>query len=90
MGWKRNRGHRPDANAADIVDALRDAHALVWPIGRPCDLLVLSGGRLYLLDVDGITKNRKRDPEQLENFALWRVQLVATPESALKAIGIQT
>lgn len=88
MGWKRHAGHRPDANSADIVDALRAAGVLVWPIGRPCDLLCLSGDRYYLLDVDGITKNRKRDPKQLETFKDFRVRLVKTPEAALAAVGL--
>jgi hypothetical protein len=88
MGWKRHAGHRSDQNAGPIIDSLRAAGALVWPIGRPCDLLVLSGGRLHLLDVDGVTKNRKRDKAQLDNFQLWRVVLVATPEQAIRAVGL--
>jgi hypothetical protein len=89
MGWKRYAGHRPDANAADIIEDLRRVGALVWPIGRPCDLLVLHGDRYYLLDVDGITKNRKRDPEQLETFRDFRVRLVKTREDAFAAIGLR-
>jgi hypothetical protein len=88
MGWKRHAGHRPDANSTDIITALRNAGVLVWPIGRPSDLLCLSGDRYYLLDVDGITRNRKRDPKQLETFAEFGVRLVKTPEAALAAVGI--
>jgi hypothetical protein len=90
MGWKRNRGHRSDENTPAVVDGLRDAGALVWHLGRPCDLLVLFRGRYHLLDVDGITKNRKRDQTQLDNFALWHVVLVKTPEQALRAVGAIT
>lgn len=88
MGWKRHRGHRPDDNSADIVDALRDAGVLVYPLGRPADLLCRAADRNYLLDVDGITRNRKRDDKQLEGFRLWGVVLVSTPEAALKAVGV--
>jgi hypothetical protein len=90
MGWKRHAGHRSDENASDVVDGLRDVGALVWPLGRPCDLLVLFRDRYFLLDVDGITKNRKRDQAQLDNFALWHVVLVKTPEQALRAVGAIT
>lgn len=89
MGWKRH-GHRPDANAAVLIAALRDAGVLVWPIGRPCDLLCRFADRNYLLDVDGISKNRKRDQTQLDNFRLWDVVLVKTPEQALRALGAIT
>jgi hypothetical protein len=87
MGWKRYAGHRPDANAAVLIRALRDAGVLCWPIGRPSDLLCRYADRLYLLDVDGVSRNRKRDQTQLDNFALWDVVLVKTPEQALRAIG---
>src|SRR5207244_4455491 len=73
LSWRRPHGHRSDDNASDIIDALRDVGVLVWPIGRPADLLCRRAGVLYLLDVDGITRNRKRDKKQLENFQLWRV-----------------
>lgn len=70
-----------------MVDALRAVGALVWLIGRPCDLLVMFGDRYFLLDVDGITKNRKRDPKQVDVFVLWKIKLVASPDAALRAVG---
>ncbi len=88
MSWRRPNGFRTDGNAKEIVAALRSSAVLVWPIGRPADLLCRSASGLHLLDVDGITKNRKRDPKQLELFVLWKVQLVRTPKAALKAVGV--
>lgn len=82
------RRHRSDDTQPDIVKALRKAHVRVWPIGQPCDLLCKRGAALYLLDCDGVTEYRKRDKEQLEKFAEWDVQVVGTPEAALKAVGL--
>lgn len=83
-----HRRHRKDENQDDVVRALRAAGVRVFCIGRPCDLLCCYRGDLYLLDVDGITRNRKRDPKQLAAFAEFGVRLVKTPEAALSAVGI--
>jgi len=82
------RAVRKDENQEVIVRALRAAGVSVFILHVPCDLLCLSGDRYYLLDVDGITRNRKRDPKQLETFAQFRIRLVASPEAALAAVGI--
>lgn len=82
------RRHRKDDTQDDIVAALRGCHVQVWVIGRPCDLLCKRGTALYLLDVDGVTERRKRDDDQLKNFAEWDVKVVGTPEAALKAVGL--
>lgn len=56
---------------------------------RPCDLLVRhrATGRLSILEVDGITKNRKRDLAQLEFIQDWEVPIVSTLDEALRALG---
>lgn len=82
------RAVRKDANQEEIVRALRNAGVSVHILHTPCDLLCLSGDRYYLLDVTGITRNRKRDPKQLATFAEFRIRLVSTPEAALAAVGI--
>lgn len=82
------RRFRTDDTQASIVDTLRACGVLVWPIAQPCDLLCLYGGRYCLLDCDGVTRYRKRDQQQLEKFRLWKVQVVKTPEQALKAVGV--
>jgi hypothetical protein len=83
------RAVRKDANQEEIVSALRAAGVAVHILHTPCDLLCLSGDRYYLLDVDGITKNRRRDPKQLATFAQFRIRLVDTPEAALAALGLR-
>jgi hypothetical protein len=80
--------HRADANQPDIVEALRERGVDVWIIGRPCDLLCQRAERYYLLDCSGATKNRKRDPDQLKNFQIWRVKVVKDEAEALKAVGL--
>lgn len=82
------RRYRSDDTQDDIVKALRGAFAKVWIIGRPCDLLVRRAGVNYLLDCDGVTKYRKRDADQLKNFADFGVIIVKTPEEALTAVGV--
>lgn len=53
------------------------------------DLLVRNprDGVLTILEVDGITKNRKREKQQLEFLRDWQVPLVKTLEDALRALG---
>lgn len=84
----RHRQHRKDETQPGIVKALRAAGCLVWDIGRPCDLLIKIRGQLHLLDCTGITVNRRRDPKQLDNFRDWGVVTAATPEEALKVLGL--
>jgi hypothetical protein len=82
------QNHRPDANAKTIVKDLRKVGAKVFPIGRPCDLLVRFAFRLYLIDVSNPDyPNRKRDPDQITMFKEWGVIEVSTSDEALRAIG---
>jgi hypothetical protein len=80
-------GKRRDENEGDIVDALRGVGAKVERLDRPCDLLVKFRGVVQVLEVDGITKYRKREEKQLRFLHEWQVPLVKTAEEALRAIG---
>lgn len=82
------RRSRTDDTQESIVGALRTCGVLVWPIAQPCDLLCRYRDRYFLLDCDGVTAYRKRDPRQLEKFNSWKVQVVKTPDEALKAVGV--
>jgi hypothetical protein len=80
-------GKRRDETEPDIVTALERAGAKVERLDRPCDLVVRYRDVLYLIEVDGITKNRKRDAGQVEFLAEWDVPRVKTPEEALRVVG---
>jgi hypothetical protein len=84
----RHRTHRKDETQDEIVNALRAAKVLVWPIGRPSDLLCRVRGVLVLLDCARGAGSRKRDHRQLDTFSAWAVKVVATPEEALRAVGL--
>lgn len=83
------RHSRSDATAPEIVAGLRKMGYQVEIVGKPCDLLVRNPrtGKLDLLEVTGITQNRKRDPKQLAFLTDWQVALVKTLEDALRALG---
>jgi hypothetical protein len=80
-------GKRRDETEREIVDALELVGAKVERLDRPCDLLVRFRGLVHVLEVDGITKNRKREAGQLRFLHEWQVPLVKTPLDALRAIG---
>lgn len=44
-------------------------------------------GKVLLLEVDGITKNRKRGLAQLGFIKAWRIPLVKTLDEAVTALG---
>lgn len=79
--------HRKDANHDEIVAALEDVGATVYPVGRPVDLLVGYRGVNYLIEV----KAWRGTPEvrQIAFFAAWKGQVICvqSTEDALKAIG---
>lgn len=82
---------RRDENEPQIVRDLERVGAKVRRMGRPCDLLVKFGGRVYLLEVsnpDAVgAKYRKRDKAQLEFLDQWQVPIVHTSDEALRCIG---
>jgi hypothetical protein len=47
-----------------------------WPVGS-----------VMLLEVDGITKNRKRGLAQLGFIKAWRIPVVKTLDEAVRALG---
>jgi hypothetical protein len=70
-----------DGNEAEIIRALRDVGAEVWPLsgpGRP-DVLVLFRGRFYAGEIK--TANGRLRPTQ-GAFPIWR-----SVDDALQAIG---
>lgn len=69
------------------MEALRAVGAQVEFLDYPCDLLVRFRGVVRVLEVDGITRNRKRAEAQLKFLREWEVPRVKTPEQALTAIG---
>lgn len=81
------RRSRVDETQSEIVAALRKVGVRVWFIGQPCDLLCRFRERYYLLDVEGITEYRRRDPMQLTKFSEWGVILVDDVHTALSAVG---
>ena len=75
---------RVDETQKPIVDGLRAAGIKVVVIEEPVDLLARrpSDGRLFLLEVDGITKSRKRKQKQLDFIKAWNVPIVKNFDEA--------
>lgn len=80
-------GKRRDETEPAIVNALEAVGAEVERLDRPCDLAVWFRGRIQLMECDGITEYRKRDPDQLALLIRWQIPIVKTPEEALRALG---
>jgi len=74
---------RRDETEPHIIRDLRRCGFLVRQQDFP-DLIVRrpTDGRIFLLEVDGITKNRKRDPKQLEFLRDWQIPVVKNFEEA--------
>jgi hypothetical protein len=90
-GWlKRMYAQRRDETEKPIVDALRKMGFLVQQQTLP-DLLIRNKrtGTYHLLEIEGITRNRKRSVKQLEWLTLWQVPIVKSLDEALKALGCQ-
>lgn len=79
---------RRDQTEPDIVKGLRKRGCQVEQQNFP-DLLVRWQGRLYLLEVDGITKNRKRKKAQLDFLRAWEIPIVKTLQQAMACIGLR-
>ncbi len=75
---------RVDETQKPIVDGLRAIGFKVAVIEEPVDLLVRrpSDGRLFLLEVEGITKHRKRKQTQLDFIQAWNVPIVKNFDEA--------
>ena len=82
------RAKRRDETEPAIVKGLRQCGYLVRQQDFP-DLLVRRphDGRIFVLEVDGITKYRKRDPKQLEFLHDWQIPRVKTFEEAFAQVS---
>lgn len=96
MGWvlPMRRAAKVDANQDQVVSALRAAGAVVQSLaaigkGVP-DLLVRFRGTLFLLEVKDGSKppsKQKLTDAQREWHQCWPVEVVNSPEAALRAVG---
>ena len=88
----RLKHYRPDANQAEIVDALRKAGATVQDlacVGDGCaDLLVAAKGWIWLLEVK--RPKQKLTPAECRFFEAWGpwACVVHSPAEALAAVGM--
>lgn len=84
------RAKRRDETEPDIVKGLRKCGFMVRQQDFP-DLIVRRlcwpSGQAQLLEVEGITKYRKRDEKQLEFLRDWQIPIVRSLEEALTALG---
>lgn len=81
---------RRDETEPDIIRDLRKYGFLVRQQDFPDLSVRRSGwpsGRVTFLEVEGITKNRKREQKQLDFLRDWNIPIVKTTEDALKALG---
>jgi hypothetical protein len=84
------RAARIDANATQVVTALRAAGAYVWIIGLPVDLLVGYKGHTFLVEIKDGPKKRLTALQEVF-FAKWdggTLMRVDGPEAALRMIGV--
>ena len=84
------RAARIDANATQVVTALRAAGAYVWIIGLPVDLLVGYKGHTFLVEIKDGPKKRLTALQEAF-FAKWdggTLIRIDGPEAALRMIGV--
>ena len=84
------RAARVDANAIQVVSALRAAGAYVWIIGLPVDLLGGYKGHTFLMEIKDGPKKRltKLQADFFENWSGSTLCRVDGPEAALRMIGV--
>ena len=84
------RAARVDANAMQVVSALRAAGAYVWIIGLPVYLLVGYKGHSFLMDIKDVPKKRltKLQADFFENWSGSTLARIDCPEAALRMIGV--
>lgn len=80
--------HRSDANAVEIISALRQAGASVESIGRPLDILVGWRGETYLVEIK--TPQGKLRQSQKAFLAAWKghAMVVRSVDEAMALLGI--
>jgi hypothetical protein len=81
------RAKRRDATEPAIVEGLRQCGYQVQQQDFP-DLLVRhrSSGTLFALEVQGITRNRKRSAKQLQFLEDWKIPIVGSIEEAMASV----
>lgn len=81
------RAKRRDENEPEIVKGLRQCGYQVQQQDFP-DLLVRhrSTGELFVLEVQGITKYRRRSAKQLEFLKAWQIPIVCNVEEAMASV----
>jgi len=84
-----------DRSEPEIIAALENAGAEVWPLDYPVDLLVRFRGNWYLIECKtpyGKLKPKarvdKRQAAQLAFIETTRTPVVTTPTEALRALGV--
>ena len=82
---------RRDVTESSIVDSLE---SIGWDCVRLSseelpDLLCRhrGSGQLALLEIDGITKYRKRKQSQLDMLSAWKIPIVRNFDEAARALG---
>jgi hypothetical protein len=81
------RAARKDETQAAIVDGLRAAFCKVKVLNDTPDLIVKSPwGAVFLIEVDGITRYRRRDQAQTDFLDEWDIPCVSTLNQALTVI----
>lgn len=85
------RAKRRDVGERAIIDGLRQLGFQVRQQDFP-DLVVRrrASGEVYLLEVEGITRNRKRLKVQLDFLRDWGIPIVRDLEAALIAMSVKT
>lgn len=87
MGLNRIAKRR-DKNEPPIIDALEKVGAEVWPVDRPCDLIVWFRRTWHLLEVKMPNGRLSvRQAADREQGLCEGIQTVRTPLEALQAIG---
>ena len=82
----RSYGNKRDANEPGIVAALRKCGCSVYPLDKPCDLLVGFRGKTHLVEVK--TKHGIVTKPQVEFAETWTGEPVAIVRSADEAIDL--
>lgn len=81
------RAKRRDENEPEIVKGLRACGYQVQQQDFP-DLLIRhrSTGKLFLLEVQGITERRRRNEKQLQQLKDWNVSIVRNLDEAMASV----
>jgi hypothetical protein len=80
---------RVDASQPEIVEVLRKAATLVWIIGRPVDLLCLTGRTYWTAEVKAGRGKESEGQTEFHRLALMRGAphfVLRTPDEALQVV----